>query len=305
MKWNKHGLIFTPSGKFTWGDSFALQPTPIRLDENRIRVYIGVRDADGVSRVAFVDLDASDPKQVLHCSTSPALNIGADGAFDEYGVVPCAVLKRDDKIILYYAGYQRGSKVRFLVLGGMAVSTDGGETFERVRNTPVFERTSDEFLFRVPHTVMFDGGKYKIWYGGGSRFIAGKNKTLPVYDIRFLESENGIDIPNEGTTCIATEHGEYRLGRPYVIKLPNSEYRMFYGYSTEEHHYKLGFADSLDGLTWTRKDSQLGLHLSESGWDSEMMAYPSVIQVSEKYYMFYNGNNYGEAGFGLAELVEW
>lgn len=305
MKWIKHGLIFNAPGKFSWAESFALQPTPIALDNERIRVYVGARDNDGVSRIGYVDLDAEDPQKILSCSRCPVLDIGADGAFDEFGVVPCAVLERDGEIILYYAGYQRGHKVRFLVLGGMAVSTDGGETFVRIRNTPVFERTSDEFLFRVPHTVMLDDGRYKIWYGGGSKFVTGKNKSLPVYDIRFLESKDGVDIPNSGQVCISTDRGEYRLGRPYVIKRPDGGYRMFYGYSTEQNHYKLGFADSADGVSWTRRDDELGLPLEGSGWDSEMMAYPSVFSVRQKTYMLYNGNNYGESGFGLAELIEW
>jgi len=39
-------------------------------------------------------------------------------------------------------------------------------------------------------------------------------------------------------------------------------------------------------------------------WDKKMMEYPSVIQINNKKYMLYNGNNYGETGIGLAELIE-
>ena len=44
--------------------------------------------------------------------------------------------------------------------------------------------------------------------------------------------------------------------------------------------------------------------VSASGWDSDMTCYPSIITVKEKTYMFYNGNNNGETGFGYAELIE-
>ncbi len=36
-----------------------------------------------------------------------------------------------------------------------------------------------------------------------------------------------------------------------------------------------------------------------------MLAYACVVRHKDKVYMFYNGNNYGETGFGYAELEEW
>jgi len=203
---------------------------------------------------------------------------------------------------MYYAGYQLGKKVRFLVLSGLAISEDNGETFTRYSSVPVFERTDSEMLFRVPHTVMFDDDKFKFWYGGGSEFIQGKDKTLPVYDVRYLESKDGLDIPKKGRTILKTKENEYRIGRPFVIKKENN-FMMFYGYSSEDKHYQLGYAMSKDGLNWVRDDENVGIELSAEGWDSEMMAYPCVVEISDKTYLFYNGNNYGEDGFGYAELL--
>ncbi len=77
---------------------------------------------------------------------------------------------------------------------------------------------------------------------------------------------------------------------------------MFYGYGSEAAPYKLGFAESRDGYSWIRNDGDIGLNLSKSGWDSEMMAYPAVIETRSGTYLFYNGNSYGRAGFGAALL---
>ena len=33
-----------------------------------------------------------------------------------------------------------------------------------------------------------------------------------------------------------------------------------------------------------------------------MICYPNVIKVKDKLYMFYNGNGFGQSGFGYAEL---
>jgi len=301
MKWEKKGLIFKTQNFNDWRDNSALQPTPL-IFEDKIRFYVGFRDKSGISRIGYIDLDKNNPEKILKVSQDPVLDIGKDGAFDEFGIVPSAIIRRDKKIYMYYAGYQLGKKVRFLVLSGLAISQDDGETFRRYSSVPIFERTDNEMLFRVPHTVMFDDNKFKFWYGGGSEFMLGEDKTLPVYDVRYIESKDGINIPKEGRTILKTKENEYRIGRPFVIKKDNG-YLMFYGYSSEDQPYQLGYATSKDGLEWIRDDKNIGIELSLEGWDSEMMAYPCVLTIAKKTYLFYNGNNYGEDGFGYAELV--
>jgi len=64
--------------------------------------------------------------------------------------------------------------------------------------------------------------------------------------------------------------------------------------------YRLGYAESIDGIKWERMDRCVGITVSEDGWDSDMIEYAAVVPYKNKYYMFYNGNNYGEFGIGLA-----
>jgi hypothetical protein len=64
----------------------------------------------------------------------------------------------------------------------------------------------------------------------------------------------------------------------------------------------LGYADSMDGVTWTRKDEEVGIDRSEQGWDSQMMCYPYVYEHRGNKYLLYNGNGFGESGFGCAVL---
>ena len=42
---------------------------------------------------------------------------------------------------------------------------------------------------------------------------------------------------------------------------------------------------------------------SKSGWDSDMVYSPSVVQVKNKLYMFYCGNNFGQEGLGVAQIL--
>ena len=66
--------------------------------------------------------------------------------------------------------------------------------------------------------------------------------------------------------------------------------------------YKIGYATSLDLIKWERKDNEAGIEYSENGWDSTMHHYPHVFELNGKYYMLYNGNDFGKYGLGLAVL---
>lgn len=306
MKWNKQGLIYGPDGTSDWAKNSALQPTPLVINEKTIRIFAGMRDEMGRSRVGFVDVDADNPKNVLRVSDEPALDLGMPGAFDENGVVPCAVVKRDDEIWLYYAGYQLGRSVRFFVFSGLAISKDGGETFHRYQKVPVCDRTNNEFLFRVIHTIFCENGVWRAWYGAGDEYdVRTDGYQLPKYNIRYMESTDGIEFKGQSTVVIDTScNDEYRIGRPYVIRHDNL-YKMFYAADSKQAAYHLAYAESPDGVKWTRKDDEVGIGLSESGWDSEMMSYPSVVTTNAGTFLFYNGNAYGRDGFGCAILEQW
>jgi len=302
MNWIKKGLIYTPEGKVEWAKHSALQPTPFVLNKGQLRIYAGFRDNGGVSRIGFVDVDLDDPSRILNVSSSPVLDIGQPGTFDDNGVVPAAIVRRNRSLYLYYAGYHLEHRIRFTVFGGLAISEDGGNSFHRYSKAPILDRTDKELFFRVVHSVLFEDGVWKIWYGAGSEWIAGHKKQLPVYDIRYLESPDGINFGDEGQICIKMkDKDEHRVGRPYVVK-DDGTYKMFYSVGTKSKRYRLGYAESNDGVNWERKDGDTGLDVSSSGWDSEMVAYPSVVQHKQRTYLFYNGNNMGQTGFGYAVL---
>lgn len=305
MKWRKQGLVYGPDGTSPWAQRWALQPTPILRSDGTIRVFAGFRTLAGVSRVGYVDLDADDPSRVLDVSREPVLDIGIPGAFDENGVVPCAIIARDDQLYLYYAGYQLGQQVKFYVFGGLAISADGGATFERHSRVPICDRTNDELYFRVIHTMMRDGDEWRAWYGGGDEYGFEDGRPLPRYDIRHARAPGGVTLSSDYQICIAQQGAEYRVGRPYVFKDDDGRYRMLFSAGTAATGYRLAYAISDDGLNWSRDDAAVGIDVSSSGWDAEMQAYPAVIRHGDKVYLFYNGNNYGEEGFGYAVLEEW
>ena len=67
-----------------------------------------------------------------------------------------------------------------------------------------------------------------------------------------------------------------------------------------KNSYRLGYAEASSHTDWVRMDEKAGIECSESGWDSTMQAYPSVVDTKTDRYLFYNGNGFGAAGFGCA-----
>ena len=106
---------------------------------------------------------------------------------------------------------------------------------------------------------------------------------------------------------LTTTRNTGAIGRPCVYK-EDGVYKMLYSYrgvrgyrDDPTQSYRLGYAESTDGLVWTRRDDEVGIERSESGWDSEMIEYSSLYQHAGRRYLFYNGNGFGKTGFGYAE----
>jgi predicted GH43/DUF377 family glycosyl hydrolase len=301
MRWIKKGLIFSNTGQLGWSRNSALTPTPVMMD-GKIRVYAGFRDEEGVSRIGFVDLDPADPKKILRVSEKPALDIGTPGTFDDNGVILGDVVRDGTDWRMYYVGFQLVKKAKFLAFTGLAISKDNGETFQRVSNTPVLDRSDNQHFIRAIHTALFDGGTWKIWYAAGNRWEMINDKPFPFYNIHYTESADGIHFNKPSVLCVDVTWPEYRIGRPRVYKIHDKKYLLFYTKGTVHGDYFPGVATSEDGIHWVRKDEDLGISLSDSGWDSQTLCYPSLLPFKDKMYMIYNGNNMGADGFGYAEL---
>ena len=304
MKWRKRGLIYAPSGRVAWARRYAFPPTPYQVNDDILRVYVAFCDEGTVGRVGFVEVDAHDPSVVVRVSETPVLDIGTPGAFDENGVVPTSIVTRGDELYLYYVGYQLGYKVRYFQFQGLAISTDGGVSFRRSSAVPIIDRSDDELLNRTSAFVMQDEGRFRMWYVAGSDWTTVGGKSLPRYNLRYLESADGRTWGKLGRVSLDFQNAdEHAFGRPWVLK-DATRHRMFYSIRTKSKGYRLGYAESRDGLEWQRKDDLVGIDVSEEGWDSEMIAYSSVWRHGDKVYLFYNGNGCGATGFGFAELAQ-
>jgi len=305
MKWRKLGRVFAPDGSLPWARTHAHVPTAMLMG-NFIRIYFAGFDKEKIKRIGFADVQADDPTRIIAVSQEPVLNIGEPGTFDESGVVPSFVLNHDG-IWLYYFGWQLlgGDLPRYL-FAGLAISRNEGRSFERYSQVPILERNDEERFIRSTVSILKEkrGGfeYFRCWYASSNRLIDINGNIIPSYTIKYLESNNGVYWPDEGKLVMDfVNEKEFAFVRPWIIEEQN-KYKMWYSIRRKNKGYIIGYAESKDGIEWTRKDGEVGIEKSEEGWDSEMICFPSIVDAEGKRYMFYNGNNYGETGFGVAIL---
>lgn len=305
MNWRKEGIIWNVLGNRSWASSHAMGPTPIILNDNTIRIYYTSLDKKGRGRPFFIDVDSYDPKKIKYTGTEPVLDIGKKGMFDDNGLmVTSLVTAPNNKIYMYYAGFEICKNIRYRILSGLAISEDEGVSFKRVMDTPLLERTSSEAFFRGGPFVLYDQYKYKLWYVAGSNWITLNGKEMPVYDLRYQESSDGLRWCETGTVSMEVSRSdEYGFGRPWVVINKKNEFELFYSVRRKSYSaYRLGYATSDDGVNWKRKDKQLGLDVSKNGFDSDAIMYSSIINCHGSTYCFYNGNDFGKDGIAVAIL---
>lgn len=300
MKWIKKGLIFEPKCNFDWMVTHAAVPIAERRGEDSYRIYFCGRDKHNRSQTGYIEIKITEPKKILYITEKPVLGLGKLGCFDDRGAMPSWIVNHAGKKYLYYTGWMLGVTVPFYFYIGLAISRDDGRTFERASKGPILERDNQDPYLTASPCVIIENGLWRMWYVSCMKWEIENGKPKHYYHIKYAESKDGIQWDRKGIACIDFKSkDEYAISRPCVIK-ENDIYKMWYSYRGES--YRVGYAESKDGINWVRKDYESGIDVSESGWDSEMIEYPFVFTHKNKKYMFYNGNGYGKTGFGYAIL---
>jgi hypothetical protein len=298
LRWEKKGLLVEPVGTLEWMASHAAMPVAQPLDDATVRIYCSGRDAQGRAQIGACTVDLARPERGVRFEAKPVLRVGPLGAFDDRGTTSSWLVVDDERQYLYYTGWSLGVTVPFYLYVGLAISNDGGQTFTKVSSAPILDRNAtDPFLTASP-CVLIDNGTWRMWYVSGVRWEQCSNAVRHYYHVRYAESEDGVHWQRTGQVCIDfKDDTEYAISRP-CVRYEDGRYHMWYSYRGAA--YRIGYAESRDGLVWERQDARAGIEPSAAGWDAEMVAYPYVFAHGRQMYMLYNGNGYGRTGIGLA-----
>ena len=309
MKWIKKGLIFKTHQNFEWMQSHSQCPLVEQISEDVLRIYFGTRDSFNRTTTTFIEVDAHNPKKVLHINEKPVIGLGKKGKFDDMGAMPSWIANFNNKKYFYYIGWTERKPERYHLSAGLAISKDKGNSFRKTSEKPVMDSSGTDPFSVSPLAVLIEKNLWKAWYVSFTKWEKHGETLEPFYHIKYAESRNGTQWDRKGLVCIDFKsHLEGGITKPCVIK-ENGQYKMWYCYrhatgyrENKKKSYRIGYAESKDGLKWARKDEKSGITVSKKGWDSEMIAYPFVCKIGDKKYLFYNGNGFGTSGIGYAVL---
>jgi len=315
MKWKKLGKIFDPTKHKLSNNCFEFAQSPqVLVFDDFTRIYFSTREKDKtgkyLSHISFVDMD-KDFKMIINISTDTVIELGGLGCFDEHGIFPFNVMRAKDKIYGYIGGWSRRTSVSVETSIGLATSNDNGLTFKRIGEGPVLTSSLNEpFLVGDPFVCIYEN-VYHMWYIYGTKWKKYPEDDTParIYKIGHATSDDGISWGKESKQLISDKlNPEECQALPSVVKFDNKYHMVFcYRQATRfrkdrDRGYRIGYAFSDDLVNWIRDDDNVGIAVSEDGWDSDMMCYPHIFQCEDKVYMLYNGNEFGRFGFGLAVL---
>ncbi len=157
-----------------------------------------------------------------------------------------------------------------------------------------------DFIVISDPFVMLDGNTLKMWFAG-SGVLSGTDSIAHVR-IGYAESPDGINWdPYPGNPVLGpSPTGNWDddgIETPTVIKNlsapPDQRYQMWYAGShldtpqTDDH--QIGYAFSPDGLYWTKYPGNpvLSVNQDTTGWETNFLEGPSVIQDSDTLKMWY------------------
>jgi hypothetical protein len=300
--WRKLGVVQVDTTGASWAATHVALPSIDASADGATRLYFSVRDSGSKSRIARAELAFDGLVPSGSIEPTPVLDLGSLGAFDDSGVTNSCLVIHRERQYLYYTGWALGVSVPFYLHAGLAISDDGGRSFHRVSQAPVLERNAvDPYLTASPW-VLVDNGVWRMWYVSATEWKPTASGPTHHYHVRYAESADGVNWARTGHVCLdfATSE-EHAFGRPCVVRDDDGIYRMWY--SVRGAAYRIGYAESRDGLAWSRMDDRAGIDVSSEGWDSQMIEYPVVFDREGRRLMLYNGNDYGRTGVGLAEHV--
>ena len=299
-RWKKLGRLFKPNSTHPKLHTHAANPLAIPIERNIYRVFFSGRDKQNRSSIGAVDIDLIERK-VVQTFKEPFFLHGPENSFFEHGVSIGNCYKTRNGRFILFMGWQnpdgehwRGEVGRLILLPDLTLRTES--------STPFIALNSDDSTsLSYPWVLRTNDDQYDMWYGSTTSWTTDNGEMLHL--IKHASSREGEHWIRSGV-AIPYELGiAQAFSRPTVIGNMEDGFHMWFSFrGGPETRYRIGYANSENGLDWEVHLNFMGMDVSTDGWDSEMVEYPFVFDHMNERYMLYNGNGYGKTGFGLAIL---
>ena len=267
--------------------------------ESVVSAIISVVYHDGVYKAWISGADETDTGRIGYATSedgivwtryenNPVLVPGDAGAWDDTNADHACVLFVDSTFKMWYmAEDESASRI------GYATSSDG-VSWEKYSGNPVLNLgttgTWDEEEVMHP-IVVFDGEMYHMWYNGYGQEMQRTG---------YATSSDGISWNKHPgnpvmTTGVSGSWDDHMLGLMSVI-YKDGEFKMWYtagdGTDEDSQYFRIGYATSIDGISWNKHNDNPILDIGEVGsWDSLGVVTSAVLfdSTENKYKMWYGG----------------
>jgi predicted GH43/DUF377 family glycosyl hydrolase len=184
-----------------------------------------------------------------------------------------------------------------------------GQVWAKYEGNPVFNLVegpgsswnteATHFAMNVGH-VLWDDTEYKFYTGGydGDNYSIGMATSLNIDSGWTYYDQNPVFLPGTSGTW-----DDYSVGSPCVIK-DGATYRMWYlGSPNANVNWKIGYATSLDGITWERHPNPV-LEFVPGTWENSSLSSMYVIKDGDTLRMWYADEGLDVSGLGYASSVD-
>jgi hypothetical protein len=302
MAWTKLGLVFRPDRDIDWALSHATCPTPVLLPSGNWRVFFASRDSEQRSHVGWFDIDLDDPLSGIRTCDKPLLPPGPVGNFDGNGIYTTAVVPLGGGRLRFYTiGWNPGHRAPlFYAAIGAAESPDMGRTIDWRSKAPILDRSEHDPVSVTGPWVLFDHGKFRMWYVSGLRWVDRPEGLKSIYHIKYAESNDGLSWLRRGRVAIDfASSDELNIARPCILPGP-AGYEAWFSHGSGGD-YRIGYGRSGDGIVFDRAiDNPPIIEPSCQTFENKAVCHPVVVRHLDKRFMFYNGNRFGIDGIALA-----
>lgn len=312
--WQRRGVIqIAPEPGIDWWRSHAQTPTPLILGDRQWRIYFAGRNKDNNAQILWVDVDPLDDMRIIGRATDPILPLGGPGLFDSTGQGPSIALRRDGEVHLYFMGMYLRRDVPFGLGLGLATSPDGARFTRKYPGPVISIGPVDPYFVSMTH-VQPEAEGFSAWYMTATGWTPrGDGPADADYGLRRGVSEDGLTwTPQDvlvapGTNDLPAGGG---LARPWRARIDGIE-RLYFSYRARTDFrtdraaaYRI-MSLPLDAAGMPAGPAEplaFANPPAEDAWDGFMQAYFACLPLGKGYVMFYNGNGFGQTGFGWATL---
>ena len=282
-------------------DSFKKHPLPVLGNAETGTIFDAfVREYDGKLRMDLSwrpqkALAVSFSEDGLHWS-EPQITLRHDpeSSWEHNLNRNCVIPAPDGKgYWMWYTGQASGHSWI-----GVAKSEDGIH-FERFRKDPILSPETDfEGESVMNPFVMYEDGKFKMWYAAG--------ETYEPNVICYAESDDGVNWKKyEGNPIFSCnpekEYEQNRIGACDVLR-DEKGYLMFYIGYRDIHTACICAARSENGIdNWRRVKENPLVTPTPGTWDEDACYKPTVVKNADgTYRLWYNGRRKGDEYIGYA-----